>query len=321
MPAQDPVGFDDRVAIVTGAGGGLGKSHALLLAARGAKVVVNDIGGSVTGQGADVGPAEAVAKEICALGGEAVGDTHSVSTPDGGQAIVATALDNYGRVDIVVNNAGIMRNALFEETSSDLLDPVIDVHLRGAFNVTRPAWTTMRKQGYGRIVNTSSSSGLLGTIGQTNYGAAKSGILGLTRIMAMEGASVGIKVNAITPIAFTRMLDACLDGMPGDSTPDPEAVDAMRNLMGQFGAALVSPVVAFLAHESCPVTGEIFSAGGGQVSRVFVGRTNGFFKPDLSIEDVRDHLDEIRDDAAYTIPSDSGAETAMVLQLLGGSLG
>ena len=311
--------FEGNVAIVTGAGGGLGKSHALLLASRGAKVVVNDIGGSVTGEGADASPAQSVAREICDLGGEAVSDTHSVSTPEGGQAIVSTALESYGRVDILVNNAGIIRNALFDDTTPDQLEPVIDVHLRGAFNVTRPAWAAMRKQGYGRIVNTTSSSGLLGTKGQTNYGTVKAGILGLTRILALEGAADGIKANAIAPMGFTRMMVDSMD-LPGSST-DPQALEALRQQLAILDVGLVSPVVVFLAHESCPVTGEIFSAGGGQVSRVFVGRTKGFFKRDLSIEDVSDHLGDIRDEAGYTIPADPGDEMNLVFQALSSSPG
>ena len=311
--------FEGNVAIVTGAGGGLGKSHALLLASRGAKVVVNDIGGSVTGEGADASPAQSVAREIGDLGGEAVSDTHSVSTPEGGQAIVSTALESYGRVDILVNNAGIIRNALFDDTTPDQLEPVIDVHLRGAFNVTRPAWAAMRKQGYGRIVNTTSSSGLLGTKGQTNYGTVKAGILGLTRILALEGAADGIKVNAIAPMGFTRMMVDSMD-LPGSSS-DPQALEALRQQLAILDVGLVSPVVVFLAHESCPVTGEIFSAGGGQVSRVFVGRTKGFFKRDLSIEDVSDHLGEIRDEAGYTIPADPGDEMSLVFQALSSSPG
>ena len=193
------LGFDGKVAIITGAGGGLGREHALLLASRGAQVVVNDIGGSISGDGGDAGPAERVVKEITDAGGEAIADTHSVSTPEGGAALVATALEHFGRVDIVVNNAGILRDKTFHNMTPDLLDPVLDVHLRGAFNVTRPAWIAMREQSYGRVVNTSSNSGILGNFGQSNYGAAKMGLVGLTRVLAVEGAKYNIKVNAIAP--------------------------------------------------------------------------------------------------------------------------
>src|SRR3954468_19283912 len=199
------LGYDGKVAIITGAGGGLGREHALLLASRGAQVVVNDLGGSVHGDGGDVGPAQQTAKEIEGLGGVAVADTNSVATPAGGAAIVQTALDTFGRVDIVINNAGILRDKAFHNMEPDLLDPVLDVHLKGAFYVTRAAWIKMREQNYGRIVNTSSNSGLLGNFGQANYGAAKMGLVGLTRVLAVEGAKANIKVNAIAPVAFTRM--------------------------------------------------------------------------------------------------------------------
>ena len=188
------LGFDGKVAIVTGAGGGLGRQHALLLASRGARVVVNDLGGSVSGVGADAGPAEAVASEIRSAGGEAVADGHSVSSPEGGEAVVQTALDMFGRVDIVVNNAGILRDKTFHNLTPDLLEPVLDVHLKGAFYVTRPAWIRMREQGYGRVVNTSSNSGILGNFGQSNYGAAKMGLVGFTRVLAAEGAKHNIRV-------------------------------------------------------------------------------------------------------------------------------
>ncbi|MBT2225053.1 SDR family NAD(P)-dependent oxidoreductase [Nonomuraea sp. NEAU-A123] len=307
--------FDGRVAIVTGAGGGLGKHHALLLSSRGAKVVVNDIGGSVTGDGLDAAPAVAVAEEIRALGGEAVADTHSVATPEGGEAIVRTALATYGQVDILVNNAGILRDTPFHDLTAELLDPVIDVHLRGAFHVTGPAWRAMRRQGYGRVVNTTSAAGILGTARKSNYGAAKTGLIGLTRVLAQEGAQHGIKVNAIAPIAATRMLTHSM----GDDTGrklDPAAQAMMNAVTGKLDPALVSPVVAFLAHEDCPVTGEIYTAGAGQVARFFTGRTRGFHHPALSVEDVRDHLAEIRDETGYTTPADPGEEIAQLLQAI-----
>ncbi|MDQ1420617.1 MAG: hypothetical protein QOJ52_2579, partial [Acidimicrobiaceae bacterium] len=165
------LGFQDRVAVITGAGGGLGRQHALLLASRGAQVVVNDLGGSVRGEGGSAGPAEAAAQEINDLGGVAVPDTNSVATPEGGAAIIQTALDAFGRVDIVINNAGILRDKAFHNMTPDLIDPVLDVHLRGAFNVTRPAWIKMREQSYGRVLNTASNAGILGNFGQANYGA------------------------------------------------------------------------------------------------------------------------------------------------------
>jgi len=193
------LGFDGKVAVVTGAGGGLGREHALEFARRGARIVVNDLGGSVDGSGGSKGPAEEVVTEIEALGGEAVADGNSVATEAGGEAIIKSAIDAFGRIDIVVNNAGILRDKTFHNMTDDLVTPVIDVHLKGAFYVTRPAWIHFREQGYGRVINTSSSSGLLGNFGQANYGAAKMGLVGLTRVLAAEGAKYNINVNAIAP--------------------------------------------------------------------------------------------------------------------------
>jgi NAD(P)-dependent dehydrogenase (short-subunit alcohol dehydrogenase family) len=185
--------FDDRVAIVTGAGGGLGREHALLLASRGARVVVNDLGGATDGTGASAGPAERTVKEIEDLGWTAVANADSVATVEGGQAIVDTALEAFGRVDVVISNAGILRDKAFHNLTPELLDPVLDVHLRGAFNVIRPAWVRMREAGYGRVLVTSSNSGILGNFGQSNYGAAKMGLVGLARVLAQEGARHNIR--------------------------------------------------------------------------------------------------------------------------------
>ncbi len=294
------LGFDGQVAIVTGAGGGLGREHALLLASRGARVLVNDLGGSVHGDGSDLGPAEAVATAIRDLGGEAVADGHSVATPEGGESIVGAALEAFGRVDIVVNNAGILRDKAFHNLTPELLDPVIDVHLRGAFHVTRPAWVKMREQGYGRVVNTSSNSGILGNFGQSNYGAAKMGLVGLTRVLAAEGAKYGIKVNAIAPLARTRMTEELLG----------EAAEALD-------PSLVSPVVAFLAHESVPVTGEVYTVGGGRVARFFVGMTTGFTSRELTVEQVRDHFTQIRDETGYSVPAGPADELRALMDALG----
>jgi NAD(P)-dependent dehydrogenase (short-subunit alcohol dehydrogenase family) len=285
------LGFDGKVAIVTGAGGGLGKQHALLLASRGARVVVNDLGGSVHGDGSDKSAAESVASEIVAAGGEAMSNTDSVSTPEGGEALVQTAIDAYGQVDILINNAGILRDKTFHNMTPDLLEPVLDVHLKGAFYVTKPAWIRMREQGYGRVINTSSNSGILGNFGQSNYGAAKMGLVGFTRVLAAEGAKYNIKVNAIAPLARTRMTEDLLG--EGAARLDPE---------------LVSPVVAFLAHESVPVSGEVYTVGGGRVARFFIGMTTGFFDAKLDMEGVRDHFDQIRDETGYTVPANPAEE-------------
>jgi NAD(P)-dependent dehydrogenase (short-subunit alcohol dehydrogenase family) len=190
------LGYDGKVAIITGAGGGLGRQHALLLAKRGALVVVNDLGGSIDGSGTDASAAQKVVDEIKAAGGEAVADHNSVATPEGGAAIVKTAVDAYGKVDIVINNAGILRDKSFHNMTPDLMNPVFDVHLKGAFHVTQPAYLIMREQGYGRIISTSSAAGIFGNFGQTNYGAAKMGLVGFTRVLAVEGAKFNIKANA-----------------------------------------------------------------------------------------------------------------------------
>ncbi|MCB9379074.1 MAG: SDR family oxidoreductase [Acidimicrobiaceae bacterium] len=293
---SDQLGYDGKVVIITGAGGGLGRQHALLMASRGALVVINDLGGAVDGSGSDKGAAERVVDEIKALGGEAVADTNSVATPEGGKAIVQTALDAYGTVDVVINNAGILRDKAFHNMEPDLMNPVLDVHLKGAFHVTQPAWVVMREKGYGRIVSTSSAAGIFGNFGQTNYGAAKMGLVGFTRVLAVEGAKYNIKANAIAPLALTRMTETIM-GALGDKL-DP---------------GLVSPLVAFLAHEDCPVSGEVFSVGGGRVAQVFLGETKGYFKADLGLEDVRDNWGTITDQAGYAVPHNLAEETALFL--------
>jgi len=293
------LGYDGKVAIITGAGGGLGRSHALELARRGARIVVNDLGGSISGEGGDLDPAGQVVKEIEALGGEAVANGDSVSTPEGGQAIVQAALDAFGGVDIVINNAGILRDKSFHNMTPDLMNPVIDVHLKGAFYVTVPAWKVMRENNYGRVINTASNAGVLGNFGQANYGSAKMGLVGLTNVLAIEGAKNNIKVNAICPVAKTRMTEDLL-GPLGDKL-QPESI---------------TQVVAWLAHEDCPVSGEIFSVAGGQVSRFFIGRTPGWYKADLTVEDVRDNFDAIRNEDGYTVPANITEELKLLLEVL-----
>ena len=293
------LGFDGKVAIVTGAGGGLGRSHVLELARRGALVVVNDLGGSVDGTGSSTTAAQAVVDEVKAAGGEAVANYDSVATPEGGRAIVQTALDTYGRIDIVVNNAGILRDASFKNMEADKVQAVLDVHLKGAFNVTQPAWEHMRTQSYGRIVNTSSGAGLFGNFGQTNYGAAKMGLVGLTRVLAVEGAKYNIKVNAIAPLAKTRMTEDILGPVADKVQPEQ-----------------ITPVVAYLVHEDVPVTGEIYSVGGGRVARVFIGLTTGIVDPKLTAEAVRDRFDEIRDETGYSVPGELNDELRIAIQAL-----
>jgi NAD(P)-dependent dehydrogenase (short-subunit alcohol dehydrogenase family) len=295
----DALGFDGKVAIITGAGGGLGRQHALLLASRGALVVINDLGGAVDGSGSDQGAAAKVVDEIKAAGGEAVADTNSVATPEGGAAIVQTAIDTFGRVDIVINNAGILRDKSFHNMEPGLMNPVFDVHLKGAFHVTQPAWVRMREQGYGRIISTSSAAGLFGNFGQTNYGAAKMGLVGFTRVLAVEGAKYDIKANAIAPLALTRMTE-----------------DIMGALGDKLDPGLVSPLVTYLAHESCEPSGRVFSVGGGRVAEVFLGETVGYTNPALSPEDVRDHWATITDRGGYAVPTNLAEETGLFLKAL-----
>ena len=310
--------FDEQVAVITGAGGGLGRQYALLLAARGARIVVNDVGGSVTGDGSNSEAADAAAAEIRDLGGEAVADSHSVTSPKGGEAIIDTALRTWGRVDIVINNAGIVGDAPFEEMTADRLEPLLDVHLRGAFYVTRPAWKVMRDQRYGRILNTCSAAGILGANGMSNYGSAKTGLIGLTRVLAAEGVDRNIKVNAISPIAYTRMLAHSVDGVEQSDDAAAQAVldDLVTQYLQKLDPALVAPVAAFLVHRDCPVSGEIYTVGAGHVSRFFIGRTKGFYSPALSIEDVRDHLDSVRDEADYTVPGGTADEMTELFAMI-----
>jgi NAD(P)-dependent dehydrogenase (short-subunit alcohol dehydrogenase family) len=270
--------FDDRVAVVTGAGRGLGRAYALLLAARGAKVVVNDPGASLGGEGVDAGPAQLVASEITAAGGDAIVCTESVAMAAGGEAIIDAALERYGRIDILIHNAGIVRRASLKEMTYEDFDTVVDVHLRGAFHVVRPAFPVMCQAGYGRVVLTSSIGGLYGNQGVANYAAAKAGVIGLANVVALEGASAGVICNVIVPGALTRMAD----GLDTSAYPP-------------MGPELVAPVVAWLAHESCAVRGEIFVAIAGRVARVVVSETAGVYRPSWSIEQVAEDMAAISD--------------------------
>ena len=270
--------FDDRVAVVTGAGRGLGRAYALLLGKQGAKVVVNDLGSSIKGDGIDAGPALEVVDEIKAAGGEAVACTDSVATPDGGSAIIDTAIRNFGRIDILIHNAGNVRYGSLKEISYEDFKSVIDVHLMGAFHVVRPAFPLMCEAGYGRIVLTSSIGGLYGNNRCVNYGMSKSGMIGLNNVIALEGEEEGVKSNIIVPGAMTRMAE----GLDTSRYPD-------------MGPELVAPVVGWLAHETCSITGEMLVSAAGRTARAFVAETPGLYQPYWTAAQVGERMDQIRD--------------------------
>ena len=299
---------EGRVCIVTGAGRGIGREHALMLAGQGAKVVVNDLGGEMDGSGRSTGPAQDVVDEIVAGGGEAVVNGDDVSSFEGAERMVQQAVDAFGDLHVVVNNAGILRDRMLANMTEAEWDAVIQVHLKGTFGPARHAaayWRERSKAGDevdGRIINTSSPSGIYGNVGQTNYGAAKAGLVGLTRVLAVEGAKDNIKANAIAPVAKTRMTEELLGAMADKLDP-----------------AFITPVVAWLAHEDVPVSGEVYSCGGGHVARVFTGVTQGWTDTEsLTVEDIRDHFDEIRDEDGYLVPANLTEELMATLKALGG---
>jgi NAD(P)-dependent dehydrogenase (short-subunit alcohol dehydrogenase family) len=286
--------FEGRVAVVTGAGRGIGRAYALLLAHRGAGVVVNDLGGSMEGVGADPEPASAVAAEIADAGGVAIADSNDVASAGGAQALVYAAVERFGRLDILINNAGIIRWAGFPEADADNLATHLAVHVGGSFNTTRAAWPRMVEQGYGRIVVTT-SSGLFGLPDNLSYATAKAAVIGLTRSLTTAGAAHGIKVNLIAPAAMTRMA--------GQSRNEENA---------QMSPDLVAPMVAFLAHEACPVSGEIYVAGAGRFARIFIASTEGYVHPGPvpTIEDVAENWAAINDETGYYVPADLTAWSA-----------
>jgi NAD(P)-dependent dehydrogenase (short-subunit alcohol dehydrogenase family) len=296
--------FDGRVAIITGAGAGLGKTHALEFARRGAQVVVNDLGGSVDGTGAGATPADEVVSEIEKAGGKAVANYDSVATPEGGEAIVKTALDSFGKVDIVINNAGILRDKTFAKLSQEELEIVLDVHLKGAFFVSQPAFKVMKENGYGRFIFTASAAGIFGNFGQTNYGAAKMGLVGLSNVLAQEGAKYNIKSNVVAPIALTRLTEQLLGAAAKALGPD-----------------CVTPIVTYLCSEASDITHEVYSVGGGRFARVFVGLTPGWTKGPAAVasaEEVRDHIEQIRNPEGYTIPGGIADEMKVIMEALKG---
>lgn len=296
---SEPIAFDGRVAVVTGAGGGLGRTYALELARRGARVVVNDLGGSVDGTGASEKAADVVVDEIHDSGGEAVANYDSVATEEGGAAIVQTALDAYDTVDIVINNAGILRDRSFANMTPGEMEAVLDVHLKGAFYVSMPAFRVMKEKSFGRFVFASSGAGLFGNFGQANYGAAKAGLVGLSNVLAIEGMKYNVKSNAIAPVARTRMTE---DLPFADLAP----------------AEQVTPMVVYLCSESNDYTHEIFTVGGGRYGRVFIGTNTGWFAGQdavPSVEELAEHLEEIRDISEPLVPGNANEELMLLAQM------
>ena len=270
--------FDDRVAVITGAGRGLGRSYALLLASRGAKIVVNDNGSATRGDTILANPAQHVVDEIIAAGGEAVACTESVATPEGAAAIIQSALDNWGRIDILVHNAGNVRYGMIADLSIDDFDAVIDVHLKAGFYLVKSAMPHMIAAKYGRVVLTGSCSGLYGSKTTVNYGMSKAGLMGLNNVLALEGGEHGISSNTIIPGAVTRMAD----GLDTSAYPPMEP-------------ELVAPMVAWLCHENCPLTGEHLIAVAGRMARAWTTESKGVFHPNWTIEQVAEEIDAIRD--------------------------
>ena len=295
--------FDGKVAIVTGAGGGLGKQHALELARRGAKVVVNDLGGSVDGSGGSSAAADAVVEEIKAFGGEAIANGSSVTDDAGVALMIKQAMDAWGRIDILIANAGILRDKSFAKMDIADFELVLNVHLMGTVKPAKAVWDIMREQNYGRIVVTTSSSGLYGNFGQSNYGAAKLGIIGFMNTLKLEGQKNNIHVNAISPVAATRMTENLL--------PPP----VLERLKPEY----VTPAVVFLASEDAP-TGTIMTAGAGAfaVSRIY--ETEGAYLGDggLSVEEVRDNFAKIADPAGQQAYMNGGEQSAKFFRKLQG---
>jgi NAD(P)-dependent dehydrogenase (short-subunit alcohol dehydrogenase family) len=303
------IDLEGRVAIVTGGGAGLGRSYAVALAERGARVVVNDLGARVDGGGSNPGRAQAVVDEIAERGGTAVAEHSSVATPEGGEAIVRRALDEFGKVDILVNNAGNIELSSFAKLDVRGMSSILDVHLGGAFYVTQPAYRAMLPEKHGSIIFTVSGVATFGNLGASLYGAAKGGIIGLLSVLKLEAARHGIRVNAVAPMAQTRL------------AADVDLAEYKAATARSVSPDLVAPAVVYLASDECELTGEVWSVGSGSISRLFVGRTDGYFKhPEedgpVTVEDIAEHVAEIQDVSAFAIPPTWPEEWAMVLRRL-----
>lgn len=293
--------FDGRVVVITGAGNGLGREYALQLAARGAQVVVNDLGGSGSGIGSSHSAADGVVAEIRAAGGQAVANHDSVATRAGGKAIIETAMDAWGRVDAVINNAGFLRNVAFEDMTDEQLNPIIDCHLKGAFYVSQPAFRIMKQQRYGRLLFTASASGVFGSPLQSNYGAAKTGLVGLMHCVALEGEEHGILANALLPMSQSRLVHEMSEEWARMAKLSPD-----MGLLGSRGTPpYVAPLVIYLISEQCKATRHVYSALAGRYARAFVGVGEGWMRSDEtppSVEEIQKHFEEIGSANGYYVP-------------------
>lgn len=305
------IDFNDQVAVVTGAGRGLGRVYALELARRGAAVVVNDLGGTMTGQGADTAVADQVVEEITAAGGTAVASHDSVDSAEGGEAIVRTAVERFGRLDVVVSNAGIFNSIPFDELTAEDWRRMLSVHLDGGFYLAQPAYRVMKRQGYGRFVFIASSAGMFGQHLEAHYAAAKSGLVGLTNVIALEGAPHGILANTVLPFGISRMVTETLG--------DPKVLED-NGFFRAIRPELVAPLVVYLASRDCGFTHQNFSACAGRFARVFVGLGEGWMAPpdsDPTADDIAGHLSEVSATELFTIPGSIYDEVFEVTERLG----
>jgi NAD(P)-dependent dehydrogenase (short-subunit alcohol dehydrogenase family) len=310
------IDFDGQVVVVTGAGRGLGRLYAIDLARRGASVVVNDLGGTMRGAGSDPSIADGVVGEIEAAGGVAVASYDSVATPQGGQAIVERALDRFGRLDAVIANAGIFQTIPFDRIEAGEWRRMVEVHLDGGFHLSQPAFRAMKAQGYGRFVFIASSAGLFGQLETAHYAAAKAGVVGLTNVIALEGAEHGISANSVLPFGYSRMVTETV----GDIEELPEAAA----FLSAIDPELVVPMVVFLASRNCALTHHNFSAGAGRYARVFTGLGEGWLAPagtKPSAEEVEEHLDAVAATAPFTVPTSIYDEVGEIWSRLGSRSG
>jgi NAD(P)-dependent dehydrogenase (short-subunit alcohol dehydrogenase family) len=309
------IDFADQVAIVTGGGRGLGRLYALELARRGASVIVNDLGGTMHGEGADTSVADEVVAEIEGAGGVAVASHDSVASPEGGEAIVQLAVEGFGRLDAVVSNAGIFTSIAFDELSADDWRRMLSVHLDGGFYLSQPAYKVMKKQGYGRFVFISSSGGMFGQPMEAHYAAAKAGLVGLTNVIAIEGAEHGILANTVLPFGFSRMVT--------ETVGDPEALKQI-GFLDVIKPELVVPIVVFLASRACEFSHQNYSACAGRFARVFIGLGQGWFAEkdsNPSADDIVAHLDEVSATEPFTLPGSIFEEVFGVAAQLGVTTG